>query len=258
MGLKEAFNNYVSILKDLDIENVVVCCTAQKLEEKLKLHFVERTNIHKGKYKRNNSVICNSNITLEEALKLPYFQKSKQHQLIKDVATTLRAIIKNVTRTNLPSSGIAINEITDGEVQILVQLIELLIHRVVGSDHRSDESASKIGRAKSFAADTMFCVTNGRKKLSKHLKLGLAVKSMTGSEKLIGMLNRYGHYVSYTTTEDLEMYPTVTVTSASKFSLSDLVFPNYSLRFGIAYDNFQQFVETLSGKDILHGTEGIV
>ena len=50
----------------------------------------------------------------------------------------------------------------------------------------------------------MFSVTNGRKKSLKHLKLGLAVKSMTGSKKLIGMLNRYEHCVIYTTTEELK------------------------------------------------------
>ena len=104
-----------------------------------------------------------------------------------------------------------------------------------------------------MAADTVFLVTNGRKKPSKHLKLGLAVKSMTGSKKLIGMLNRYGHCVSYTTTEEFETELTFTITSASKISPPDLV-PDSSLTVGIAYDNFDQFVETLSGKNILHST----
>ena len=43
-----------------------------------------------------------------------------------------------------------------------------------------------------MAADTVFSVVNGRKKPSKHLNLGPAPKSITGSKKLIGMLNRYG------------------------------------------------------------------
>ena len=109
-----------------------------------------------------------------------------------------------------------------------------------------------------MAADnTVFSVTNGRKKPSKHLKFGLAVKSMTGSKKLIGMLNRYGHRVSYTTTEELETELTFTITSASKISPPDLV-PDSSLMVGITYNSFDQFVETLSGKNILHNTVGIV
>ena len=70
-----------------------------------------------------------------------------------------------------------------------------------------------------MTADTVFLVTNGRKKPSKHLKLGLTIKSMTGRNKLIGMLNRYGHCVSYTTTEDLETELTFTVTSDQRFHL---------------------------------------
>ena len=190
LRLKDAFNNYISIIEDLDTENLVASYTAQKLEEKLKLHFKESIIILKGKYKRGGSLIYNSNITLEEALKLADLQKSKLDQRIKDVALSLRAIIKNATHTNLPSSRITFDDIIDGEVQIPEQLIQFITHLVVGPDHRSHESASKIGRVESLAAETVFLVTNGRKKSSKHLKLGLAVKSMTGSKKLIGMLKR--------------------------------------------------------------------
>ena len=49
LGLKDAFNNYISILEDLDAENLVASYTAQKLEEKLKLRFKERIFIHKEK-----------------------------------------------------------------------------------------------------------------------------------------------------------------------------------------------------------------
>ena len=33
LGLKDAFNNYVSILEDLDADNLVASYSAQKLEE---------------------------------------------------------------------------------------------------------------------------------------------------------------------------------------------------------------------------------
>ena len=57
LGLKKAFNIYVSILEVLNSENLVASFTAQKLEEKPKLHFKERVIIHKGKYKRGGSLI---------------------------------------------------------------------------------------------------------------------------------------------------------------------------------------------------------
>ena len=52
LGLKDEFNNYVSILKDLDTENLVASYTAQKLEEKLKIHFRKRIIIHKRKVQK--------------------------------------------------------------------------------------------------------------------------------------------------------------------------------------------------------------
>ena len=70
---------------------------------------------------------------------------------------------------------------------------------------------------------TVFSVTNGRKKPSKHLKLRLAVTCMAWSKTLIGMLNRYGHCVSYTKTDELETELTFSVTSVSKISPPDLV-----------------------------------
>ena len=106
-----------------------------------------------------------------------------------------------------------------------------------------------------MAADTVFLVTNGRKKTSKHLKLGLAVKTMTGNKVLIGMLNRYGHCVSYTIPKEPEIELTFTVTSASKISPPDLV-ADSSLTAGIVYDIFDRFVESLSGKSTLHDTSG--
>ena len=51
---------------------------------------------------------------------------SKLDQPIQDVAFTLRTIIKNATRTNLPSSGITFDDIIDGEVKIPEQLTQFL------------------------------------------------------------------------------------------------------------------------------------
>ena len=52
LGLKDTFNNYVSILEDLDAENLVAPYTAQKLVEKLKLHFKKSIIIHKVNIKK--------------------------------------------------------------------------------------------------------------------------------------------------------------------------------------------------------------
>ena len=180
-------------------------------------------------------------------MKLADLQKSKLDELIKDGAFILRATIKNATCTSIPSSEIMFYDIING------RSTQFFTHLAVGPDHSSHESA----RVKSLTADTVFSVTNGRKKPSKHLKFGLSVKNVAGSKKLIGMLNRYGYGVSYTTTEELQIELTFTVTSVSKISPPDLV-SHSSLTVGIAYDNFNRFVETLSGKNTLLETVDIM
>ena len=176
-GLKDAFNNYVSILDDLDAENLVASYTAHNLDEKLKLHFKQQIIVYKLKYKRGNSLIYNSNVNLGKALKFADPGKPKLDHLIKDVAFTLRAIIKNATRTNLPSTKITFYDIIDGEFQISEQLIQFFTQLVVGPNHRSHESTHKIRRVESLARGIVFSVTNGRKNSSKHLKIGLLIKT---------------------------------------------------------------------------------
>ena len=55
LGLKDVFNNYVLILEDLDAENLVASYTAQKLEEKLKLHLKKHNYSQRKVQKRRLS-----------------------------------------------------------------------------------------------------------------------------------------------------------------------------------------------------------
>ncbi len=49
----------------------------------------------------------------------------------------------------------------------------------------------------SIAQDIIHCNTNGRVKLPKHTSLALCVHHLTSSKRLIELLNRMGHCVSY-------------------------------------------------------------
>ena len=41
--------------------------------------------------------------------------------------------------------------------------------------------------------DAIFATTSGRKKPKKHLMVGTALKSLTGSRKVIEIMNKVGH-----------------------------------------------------------------
>jgi len=86
--------------------------------------------------------------------------------------------------------------------------------------------------------------------------VGVAVKSLTGSRKVIEMLNKLGHCASYHTVEEIETELTFEATKDKKFTPNGTTLsPN--LGTGLAWDNYDRFVETGSGEDTLHDTVGI-
>lgn len=110
---------------------------------------------------------------------------------------------------------------------------------------------------KSFCEDIVYSVYNGKLKTSKHIKLGMALKSLTSSRKIVDIIHRYGHCISYPGVEELETE--ATFSSIQKSSLCPEAIKKIpNLCTGVAFDNFDRFVETKSGKDTLHDTVGII
>ena len=59
-------------------------------------------------------------------------------------------------------------------------------------------------QARSVCDDVVFITTRGRTKPGKHICLALGIKSMTGSRRIIEILNRFGHSISYHVMESME------------------------------------------------------
>ena len=59
-------------------------------------------------------------------------------------------------------------------------------------------------RILSIARDLLFVASNSMKRTPKHVALPMTIKSLTGSAELITILNRLGHWMSYTKVEEEE------------------------------------------------------
>lgn len=57
---------------------------------------------------------------------------------------------------------------------------------------------------KYFSEDIIYAVPNGRVKTGKRLTVGLAVKSLMSSRKVLEVLNKNGHCCKYATAEEIE------------------------------------------------------
>lgn len=100
-------------------------------------------------------------------------------------------------------------------------------------------------------------VHNCNIKTPKHICLGMALKSLTSSRKVIDIINRYGHCISYSAVEELETEATFTSTLRTGLC-PEAINKTQDLSAGVAYDNYDSFVETKAGKDTLHDTLGII
>lgn len=151
---------------------------------------------------------------------------------------------------------VTIDDIIKGEIEVPPLLREFITYLIHGPDSSVKPSDSRQLKIESISEDIVYAVTNSRKKPAKNMQLGLALKSMTGSRKVIELICKLGHCVSYSTVESLETELTYSATASSRVTPTSIQLLA-NLKTGVAFDNFE-FVDTINGKDTLHDTVGIV
>lgn len=79
-------------------------------------------------------------------------------------------------------------------------------------------------QVKSYCEDVLYDVHNRKIKITKHFMLKMSLKSLTSSRKIIDIIDRYSHCISYPGVEELE---TKTKQRRNKDSIQkSKVFPN--------------------------------
>lgn len=144
-----------------------------------------------------------------------------------------------------------------GECEIPLLLSTFLTTVLCGTNRRRKNSEYTQRAVSSIAQDIIFAIKKGQVKTSKHITLGLAVKSLTNSKKIINILNKFGHCCSYSVLEGIETEATFTTMNANELCPQE-IHREPTLCTGVAFNNFDRFVETSSGKDTLHDTVGII
>ena len=82
------------------------------------------------------------------------------------------------------------------------------------------------------------------------------MKSLTGSGKVIEVLIKLGHSISYSEVEEIETELTFEGTKENRLIPQQMTMDSEA-GVGLAFDNFDDFVEALNGKDTLHDIVGI-
>ena len=145
---------------------------------------------HSGNTKRGN-IIYSLSLNEADAFRNEIsFEQTNISNKVREVAFILRKEIMEAEKTDLPQN-LRLEDLMSGEVQIPDILLQFMTLLITGPDKRRGYTPSKQRRSKVICQDIICATTAGNKKPSKHLILGMAMKSLTGSSKVIDILNRY-------------------------------------------------------------------
>ena len=201
--IKELNKLYMAALGDLGgIECKDVDISSDTLAKKINDKYGEQVAIEKGQTKKGN-LIYSSQLDHSEFIRALVSDETKTQAKIRNVAYKLREIIMETEKHPLPER-LTVDDIIKGETDVPETLFQFFNNLVCGPDKRRGSTEYKTQRVKSICQDVIFAATAGKRKPSKHLVLGMVIKSLTGSKKAIDILNRLGHTICYSTVEELE------------------------------------------------------
>jgi len=245
---------YIDSLEKICDENLVemnTTYTAHHLQEKIIKTFskaVKFFTIH------NKKIIAPDYLqTIDDTI----FDNLQTDNILQKAALILRKSILHMEKKKLSIKNITAQNLISGEASIPQQLQDFYLTLLGGCRQRRKKSFKCVRQVRSFCQNVIFGVHNGKVKTSKHIMLGMTLKSLTSSRKIIDIINRYGHCISYQGVEELETETTYTSIEQSSL-FPEKIKKKPELFTGVAFDNFDRFVETTSGKDTLHDTVGII
>lgn len=203
--------------------------------------------------KRSNKegiVLYNHLISPDIALKRADFDEKS----LKETAFYIRKQILSSETADLPVP-ITVEAIKVGQANKPNSLTDFfnVLYTGTNKEPKSEQTGRLID---SVTDDVVYAVSHGRTKPGKHLSLALAMKSITGSRRVIEILNRFGHCTGYHVAETIETQLATEIAAHNKATPDGMV-NAAELCTSLAWDNYDENTETLSGKGTLHDTVGI-
>ncbi len=148
--------------------------------------------------KKAGHVLHHKNLTDKCAIHNAQEFASSYDYVVTQVALQLRRIIKQLSASTseLPSP-VTLDALKKGQVappDILIHFFRVLYS---GSEKVGDPSSRLERCTLSAATDVLYATTKGLFKSSKHICLGMCLKTMTGSKRVVEILNHFWHCINY-------------------------------------------------------------
>lgn len=192
-------------------EDVEVSIGTRHLEEKLLKEFSKTIEMDKF---GNKKVVKPAGTCLLEQYDLKMMEKD---DILYRAALILREEIRNIEVKKLPDC-MSTDDLIAGECAVPARVTQFYSDVLSDPNSRRKPGEVKIRLVKSLSQDLIYATWNGRIKTSKHITLGLAIKGLTNSRKVLDVVHGYGHCCSYTVLEELETEATFASTNRTDVS----------------------------------------
>ena len=257
--LSDLISIYVSHLQETEFANPKY--RGQKLKEKvLKLK----------KYSQNISfcplgnstpqfhgyIVYSSKVTIEEAIGYAYELGSsdKTTECANRLHSAIVETFKKSEDMKWPPSA---NDLENATAQIPSELEKFL--NVLISKHETPVNPKVKRLVQSIGQDVCRAATNGEWKLPKHVLLCLTLRHLYRSKQLITLINKLGHCENYSFSLELETaIAKATQESSTLLSVQIIRSPQKASVFHSEFDNFDQLLNTITGKESIHTAHGIM
>lgn len=251
LTLKTLLNFYETHYKDLYFKNHA-CVSEFTYAERHLLEKIQKNvkSIQVITVKKQKIIAPEGDVDLDSDTLDELFENG----LAQTLALRLRDVLLNVEKIPLPDA-LETGHLIAGEAKAPEFVKDFIRYVVCGV--RSNQSEECNRKVQSISEDLLYATLHGRVKTSKHITLGLTLKSITSSRKVLDIMNKFGHCCSYHTIEELETEATL-FASFKKTICPKGVRLRSNLFTNVAFDNFDRYVETCTGKDTLHDTVGIL
>ncbi|KAF7990491.1 hypothetical protein HCN44_000296 [Aphidius gifuensis] len=250
MLLSSVLRSFEDYLSELSINENTYSYHARYLENKIIQKLGAEIEII-IKFKVKIIVPISDNIIEDEI-----FQILEDKDIIQKAAVIIRKEIFNMQTQKIPAEGVTVDHILNGECSIPENL-ESFITTVTCSVNKRQTNLSKMTKIDAIAEDLIFTTSNGRIKPSKHITLGLKILSKANGRAVVDILNQYGHCCSHKILKEIETQ--LTPAEIKRLQLCPAGIPLVpSSSTEVAFNNSDKFVETASGEDTLHDTQGVI
>ena len=252
--------------------------TTQNLKIRLQKHFSTTIVFHQPADRSKSELVYSSSVNIQDILNawavfhppangdVSVDDETLQSSEIHRVASLIKQEIKKCT--GIPTKPLNTQDVSMETARKLIpDCLYWLIKLLVTADKRSrptdvlSQSTNMEDERQilSIAQDIIHCNTKGRVKLPKHTSPAMCVHHLTSSKRLIELLNRMGHCVSYD--EMRAVNTSIAEEVLAKVEEFGTVIPT-NIKPGtfvqIAADNNDLNEETLDGKNTTHATTMVI